>query len=85
MKTIQIPKAKHKAGMKMFQQNRESQVPQINANLRVLDFNDREIDAFWQSNAETRIFLAKFNEDQRFIHSYNHCIHEDSYPFVFEG
>ena len=71
MKTIQIPKAKHKAGMKLFQQSRkqQQQVPQINMELRVLGFNDKEIEAFWKSNTETRLFFMKFEDEQRFLSS----------------
>ena len=69
MKT-QIPKTKYRAAIKIFYKYKALwNPPTINIELRALGLSDKEIDFFWQSNLETKVFLSMFEDEQRFLHS----------------
>jgi hypothetical protein len=62
---MQIPKAKYKQGLKLYQSMRLSaHLPQINSELKRIGFSHKELDSFWNSSFELRAFKYIYDEEQ---------------------
>jgi hypothetical protein len=75
MKT-QIPKTKYKAGLKIFNHHKKQiylPIPNINAKLRSLEYSDKEIETFWNSNAELKTAKDCWERDQKWINDSDNC------------
>jgi hypothetical protein len=70
----QIDKPKYKRAINLFhkqlQLNPRLSLPNFNLELRAIDFDDREIELFWNSNSELRLFRNQY-EDEILIHIAN--------------